>query len=159
MEDKVKLLESERVLRVLLWVLVLACVPLYLYFLFHMAGRWAEQLPADDTTRPLLPAAISLAALSFTLLSALSWWVTLAEGRPFLLGRTKWRFLMVFVVALSVLTGVIGAPDRDASAVLLSLVLTLMGTTALWFLPPAFSPRLLLPALAHRKTTAQNNDL
>jgi hypothetical protein len=158
MEDIVKLLESERVLRVLLWALVLGCVPLYLYFLHHMAVRWAEQLPADDTTRPMLPVAIPLAALSFTLLSALSWWVTLAEGRPFLLGRTRWRFLMVFVVALSVLTGVIGAPERDATAVLLSLVLTLMGATALWFLPPAFSPRLLLPALAHRKTAAQNND-
>ncbi|WP_055531044.1 hypothetical protein [Streptomyces graminilatus] len=154
-----RLLDSDRALRALLWLLVLACVPLYLYFLHHMAGRWADQLPADDATRPLLPVAIPLAALSFTLMSALSWWVTLAEGRHFLLGRTKWRFLMVFVVTLSVLTGIIGAPTRDTATVLLSLMLTFMGTTGLWFLPPAFSPRLLLPALARRKSAAQNSSL
>lgn len=134
---------ANRALRLVLSVNAVISIPLYLYFLHHMARLWARQLPEGDTTRSLLPIAIPLAAFSFTLLAALSWWVSSANGRPFLLGPMRWRFLAGFVAALSLVTGIIGDQNRDIATGILTAMVTIIGMAGLWFLPPAVSPRLL----------------
>jgi hypothetical protein len=132
-----------RALRLTLWACVIVSVPLYLWFLHHAAGWWAEHLPEDDNVRLWLPYVVPGAALSFTLLAALSWWVSIVDAKPFLLGRTRWRFLVVFVCELSLIAGVLGAQVRDATAVVLTVMVTTIGMTGLWLLPPTLSPRLL----------------
>ncbi|MFL4909328.1 hypothetical protein ACJ6WF_40615 [Streptomyces sp. MMS24-I2-30] len=66
-----------------------------------------------------------------------------AEDRPFLLGRKHWRFMMVFVVALSLMAGFFGSAHQDVDAVLLTVMVTIIDIVGLWLLPPALSPRLL----------------
>ncbi|MGW8955878.1 hypothetical protein [Streptomyces sp. NPDC055709] len=65
------------------------------------------------------------------------------RGPPFLLGHKGWRFLMVFVVALSLMAGFFGSVRRGVVAVLLTVMVTTIGIAGLWLLPPALSPRLL----------------
>lgn len=129
-------------MRLVLWLYALVSVPLYMWFLHHMGGRWGQQLPPDDDLRFWLPIVVPLAAFSFTLMSCTSWWWS-TETRPFLLGRKGWRFMMVFVVALSLMAGFFGSANRDFVAVLLTVMVTTIGIAGLWLLPPALSLRLL----------------
>lgn len=129
-------------MRVVLWLYALVSIPLYLWFLHHMGDRWGQQLPADDDLRFWLPIVVPLAAFSFTTMSSTSWWWS-TEDRPFLLGRKHWRFMMVFVVALSLMAGFFGSAHQDFVAVLLTVMVTTIGIAGLWLLPPALSPRLL----------------
>ncbi|MEU3958869.1 hypothetical protein AB0F42_03400 [Streptomyces buecherae] len=71
-------------------------------------------------------------------MSSTSWWRS-TEVRPFLLGRKGWRFLMIFVVALSLMAGFFGSANRDVVAVLLTVMVTIIGIAGLWLLPPALS--------------------
>ncbi|KOT48409.1 MULTISPECIES: hypothetical protein [Streptomyces] len=132
---------ADWVVRLALWLYALVSVPLYLWFLHHMGGRWGQLLPADDDLRFWLPIVVPLAAFSFTLLSSMSWWWS-TKDRPFLLGRTGWRLLMLFVVALSLMTGIFGSAHRDIVALLLTVMVTTLGTAGLWLLPLALSPHL-----------------
>ncbi|MFF9593842.1 hypothetical protein ACF1FX_32440 [Streptomyces sp. NPDC014646] len=129
-------------MRVGLWLYALVSIPLYLWFLHHMGGRWGQQLPADDKLRFWLPIVVPLAAFAFTLTSSTSWWWS-TEERPFFLGRKHWRFLMVFVVALSLMAGYFGSAHQDFVAVLLTVMVTTIGIAGLWLLPPALAPQLL----------------
>ncbi|MFK4272512.1 hypothetical protein [Streptomyces milbemycinicus] len=129
-------------MRVVLWLYALVGVPLYLWFLQHMGGRWGQQLPADDDLRFWLPIVVPLAAFSFTLMSSTSWWCS-TEARPFLLGRKGWRFMMVFVVTLSLMAGFFGSANQDVVAVVLTMMVTTIGIADLWILPPALLPQLL----------------
>lgn len=129
-------------MRVVLWLYALVSVPLYLWFLHHMGDRWGQQLPADDDLRFWLPIVVPLAAFSFTTMSSTSWWYS-TEDRPFLLGRKRWRFLMVFVVALSLMAGFFGSAHQDFVALLLTVMVTAIGVVGLWLLPPTLSPQLL----------------
>lgn len=129
-------------MRVVLWLFALVSVPPYLWFRHHMGDRWGQQLPADDDLRLWLPIVAPLAAFSFTTISSTSWWCS-TEARPFLLGRTGWRFMMVFVVALSLMTGFFGSANPDAIAVVLTVMVTTIGIAGLWLLPPTLSPQLL----------------
>jgi hypothetical protein len=143
------------VLRSALGLCVLASVPLYMVFLNSAAHRWALQLDPGDFTRTALPFVVPAAAFSFTLLAALSWWMTLLAGKPFLLGRTGWWFLVVFVAALSLTAGTIGAKGRlGFDDVLFNVALTSTGMVGVWLVPPAVSPRLIevLPRWASRRT-------
>ena len=79
---------------------------------------------------------------------------SLAEDRSYLLGPTHWRFLVVFVAALSLAAGFIGAQPHDFSAAVMAAMMTILGMTGLWLLPPAVSPR-LLDALPKRKQRSQ----
>lgn len=133
---------AERTLRLLLWIYTVVSVPLYLWFLHHAAGRWADRLPEGDNLRFWLPIVVPLAAFSFTTISSTSWWWS-TEDRPFLLGRKGWRFMMVFIVALSLMAGFFGSAHQDVVAVLLTVMVTTIGIAGLWLLPPALSPRLL----------------
>jgi hypothetical protein len=133
---------ADWVMRVLLRLYALVSIPLYLWFLHHAGNRWGQQLPTDDDLRFWLPITVPLAAFSFTTMSSTSWWCSTDE-RPFLLGRTHWRFMMVFVVALSLMAGYFGSAHQDVVAVLLTVMVTTIGITGLWLLPPALSPRLL----------------
>lgn len=139
---KGKIGPADWAMRVLLWLYTLVSIPLYLWFLHHAGGRWGQQLPADDDLRLWLPIVVPLAAFSFTTISSTSWWWS-TEDRPFLLGRRQWRFLMVFVAALSLMAGFFGSAHQDAVAVLLTVLVTTIGIVGLWLLPPALSPRLL----------------
>jgi hypothetical protein len=85
---------------VVLWLYALVSIPLYLWFLHHMDLRF------------WLPIVVPLAAFSFTTMSTTSWWWS-TENRPFLLGRKHWRFMMVFVVALSLMAGFFGSAHQD----------------------------------------------
>ncbi|MET9694333.1 hypothetical protein ABZY81_38940 [Streptomyces sp. NPDC006514] len=129
-------------LRVVLWVNTVVSIPLYLWFLHHMGDRWGQHLPADDSLRFWLPIVVPLAAFSFTLMSCTSWWWS-TDTRPYMLGRKGWRFLMVAVVALSLMTGFIGSANRDFIAVVLTVMVTTIGIAGLWLLPAALSPQLL----------------
>ncbi|MYS32583.1 hypothetical protein K388_07278 [Streptomyces sp. KhCrAH-43] len=129
-------------MRAALWLYALVSVPLYLWFLHHMGDRWGQQLPTDDDLRFWLPIVVPLAAFSFTTMSSTSWWWS-TEARPFLLGRKGWRFMMVFVVALSLMAGFFGSAHRDFVAVVLAVMVTTIGIGGLWLLPPALSPHLL----------------
>lgn len=133
---------ADWVMRVLLWLYALVSIPLYLWFLHHAGDRWGQQLPADDDLRFWLPIIVPLAAFSFTTMSSTSWWWS-TEDRPFLLGRKHWRFMMVFVVALSLMAGYFGSAHQDVIAILLTVMVTIIGIVGLWLLPPALSPRLL----------------
>ncbi|MEU3958868.1 hypothetical protein AB0F42_03395 [Streptomyces buecherae] len=42
-------------MRLVLGLYALVSVPLYLWFLHHMGGRWGQHLPADDDLRFWLP--------------------------------------------------------------------------------------------------------
>lgn len=128
-------------MRVVLWLYALVSIPLYLWFLHHMGDRWGQHLP-DDDLRFWLPIVVPLAAFSFTTMSSASWWWS-TEDRPFLLGRKGWRFMMVFVVALSLMAGFFGSANRDVVAVVLTVMVTTIGIAGLWLLPPTLSPRLL----------------
>ncbi|MFD4578007.1 hypothetical protein ACFWNK_37545 [Streptomyces sp. NPDC058417] len=139
-------------LRVLLWLYVLVSIPLYLWFLHHAGDRWGQQLPADDDLRFWLQIFAPIAAFGFTTMSSTSWWWS-SEDRPFLLGRKHGRYLMVFVVALSLMAGFFGSAHQDVDAVLLTVLVTIIGIVGLWLLPPALSPR-LLDTLPPKKTTA-----
>ncbi|MFF5106483.1 hypothetical protein [Streptomyces sp. NPDC000134] len=108
-------------MRVVLWLYALVSIPLYLWFLHHMGDRRGQHLPADDDLRFWLPIVVPLAAFSFTTMSSTSWWYS-TEDRPFLLGRKHWRFMMVFVVALSLMAGFFGSAHHDVVAVLLAFV-------------------------------------
>lgn len=131
-------------LRTALGLCVLTSVPLYMVFLHTAAHRWALQLEPGDFTRSVLPFTVPAAAAGFTLLAAQSWWFTLWSGRPFLLGRTGWWFVLAFVVVLSVAAGLLGAKGSVGfNDVLLTAMMTGIGLVGLWLLPPAFSPRLL----------------
>ncbi|MGI5262441.1 hypothetical protein [Streptomyces angustmyceticus] len=140
--EKAKTGLADWAMRVLLWLYALVSIPLYLWFLHHAGDRWGQQLPADDDLRFWLPIVVPLAAFSFTTMSSTSWWWS-TEDRPFLLGRKHWRFMMVFVVALSLMAGFFGSAHQDVIAVLLTVMVTIIGLVGLWFLPPALSPRLL----------------
>ncbi|MBD3934882.1 hypothetical protein IF129_25385 [Streptomyces chumphonensis] len=129
-------------MRVVLWLYALVSIPLYLWFLHHMGDRWGQHLPADDDTGFWLPIVVPLTAFSFTTLSSTSWWWS-TEDRPFLLGRKGWRFVMVFVVAMSLMAGFFGSPHRDVVAVLLTTMVTTIGIAGLWLLPPTLSSPLL----------------
>ncbi|WP_431983144.1 hypothetical protein [Streptomyces qinglanensis] len=129
-------------MRVVLWLYMLVSVPLYLWFLHHMSDRWSGQLPAEDDLRLWLPIVVPLAAFSFTTMSSTSWWWS-TEDRSFLLGRKHWRFLMVFVVALSLMAGFVGSARQDVATALLTVMVTALGIAGLWLLPPALSLRLL----------------
>ncbi|MGC5041099.1 hypothetical protein ACLQ2C_36790 [Streptomyces sp. DT73] len=139
-------------MRLLLWLYALVSVPLYLWFLHHMGDRWGQQLPADDSLRFWLPIVVPLAALSFTLMSCTSWWWS-TETRPVLLGRKGWRFMMVFVVALSLMAGFFGSAHQDFVALVLTVMVTTIGILGLWLIPPTLSPR-LLDTLPSRKAPA-----
>lgn len=89
-----------------------------------------------------LPIVVPLAGFSFTTISCTSWWWS-TEEHPVLLGRKGWRFLMVFVVALSLMAGFFGSMHRDVVAVLLTVMVTTICIAGQWLLPPALSPRLL----------------
>ncbi|MFF8790875.1 hypothetical protein [Streptomyces sp. NPDC015125] len=140
--EKVKTSPADWAMRVLLWLYALVSIPLYLWFLHHAGDRWGRQLPADDDLRFWLPIVVPLAAFSFTTMSSTSWWWS-TEDRPFLLGRKHWRFMMVFVVALSLMAGFFGSAHQDVIAVLLTVMVTIIGLVGLWFLPLALAPRLL----------------
>ncbi|WP_310729099.1 hypothetical protein [Streptomyces sp. N2A] len=129
-------------LRLVMWANTVVSVPLYLWFLHHMAGRGGDHVEPGDPLRFWLPIVVPLAAFSFTLLSAVSWWGS-TETRPYLLGRKGWRFLIVFVSGLSLLTGTSGASNLDATAVLLTMMVTAIGIMGLWLLPAALAPQLL----------------
>lgn len=101
-----------------------------------------QQLPADDDLRFWLPIVVPLAAFSCTTMSSTSgWWCT--EDRPFLLGRKHWRFMVVFVVAPSLMAGFFGSAHQDVVDVLLTAMVAITGLTGLWHLPPVLSPRVL----------------
>ncbi|MFC9067939.1 hypothetical protein [Streptomyces harbinensis] len=102
----------------------------------------SEQLPAEDALGFWLPIVVPCAAFSFTLMSSVSWWWSTAS-RPFLLGRTGWWVPMVFVTALSFLVGVFGSTTPDVEAALFTAMVTTMGFTGLWLLPPALSRNLI----------------
>jgi hypothetical protein len=127
---------------VVLWLDALVSIPPYLWFLHHMGDRWGQQLPADDDVRFWLPIVVPLAAFSFTTISSTSWWYS-TDDQPFLLGRKHWRFMMVFVVALSLMAGFFGSAHQDFVALLLTVVVTTIGIAGLWLLPPTLSPHLL----------------
>lgn len=130
-------------------------IPLYLWFLHHMGGRWGQRLPADDELRFWLPIVVPLAAFTFTLTSSTSWWWS-TEERPFLLGRKRWRFMMVFVVALSLMAGYFGSAHQDFVALLLTAMVTTIGIAGLWLLPPTLAPQ-LLDTLAPKKAPADRS--
>ncbi|MFE6904477.1 hypothetical protein ACFVFJ_48245 [Streptomyces sp. NPDC057717] len=125
-----------------LWLYELVSVPLYLWFLHHMGDRWGQQLPADDDRRIWLPIVVPLAAFSFTMMSSTFWWRS-SEARPMLLSCRGWKFMMVFVVALSLVTGIFGSANRDIVSVVLTVMVTTIGIAGLWLLPPTLSPQLL----------------
>jgi hypothetical protein len=129
--------------RLALWACTLSTVPLYLWFLETMGAHWGDQLPAGDSTKPWMAIVVPLAAFSFTLIAAVSWWYSGIRSRPFLLGRSRWKFLVVFVAALSMTAGIIGTTDRDFPTVLFIAAFTFMGMTGLWLLPAAVSPEVL----------------
>jgi len=129
--------------RLALWLCTLVTVPLYLWFLAYMGNRWGDQLPAGDDAGFWLPIVVPGAAFSFTVLAAMSWWWSGVRSKPFLMGRSNWRFLVVFVAALSMAAGVIGSADRDVTAVVLTATITMMGIAGLWLLPAAISPEVL----------------
>jgi hypothetical protein len=109
---------ADWVMRVVLWLYALVSIPLYLWFLHHAGDRWGQQLPDGDDLRFWLPIVLPLAGFSFTTISSTSWWWS-TEEHPFFLGRKGWRFMMVFVVALSLMAGFFGSAHRDVVAVLL----------------------------------------
>ncbi|MGW5679534.1 hypothetical protein ACWEV4_31410 [Streptomyces sp. NPDC003860] len=150
--EKGKISLADWVMRGLLWLYSFVSIPLYLWFLHHAGDRWGQQLPADDDLRFWLPIIVPLAAFSFTTMSSTSWWCS-TEDRPFLLGRKHWRFMMVFVVALSLMAGYFGSAHQDAVAVLLTVMVTIIGIVGLWLLPLALSPR-LLDTLRPKKSAA-----
>ncbi|PWI05711.1 hypothetical protein DIZ27_37735 [Streptomyces sp. NWU339] len=127
-------------MRVVLWLYALVSIPLYLWFLHHKGDRWGQQLPADDLCF-WLPIVVPLAAFSFTTISSTSWWWS-TETRPFLLDREHWRFMMIFVVALSLMAGFFDSASRDVVFVVLTVMVTTIGIVGLWLLPPSLSPRL-----------------
>ncbi|MGW9423310.1 hypothetical protein ACWGSU_18360 [Streptomyces koyangensis] len=141
----------DRAMRVVLCLYALVSIPVYLWFLHHAGDRWGQQLPADDDLRFWLPIVVPLAAFSFTMLSSMSWWRS-TDDHPFLLGRRDWRFMMVFVVALSLMAGFFGSAHQDTVALLLSAMVTTAGIAGLWLLPPALAPQLL--DLHPKKSTA-----
>ncbi|WTW98873.1 hypothetical protein OG216_38495 [Streptomycetaceae bacterium NBC_01309] len=145
-----------RLVRVVVWLFVVIGVPSYLWFLHEAARDWAEQLADGDAVRTWLPRTslpyvAPLVAFSWTMLAASSWW----RGRSsrLYLGSAFERVLVVAVAVLSVFTGVSGADDRDASAVIATVALTTVGMVGLWLLPPALSPR-LLDALPNRRAAS-----
>ncbi|MFD7233662.1 hypothetical protein [Streptomyces sp. NPDC059881] len=83
-----------------------------------------------------LPIVVPLAGFSFTTISCTSWWWS-TEEHPVLLGRKGWRFLMVFVVALSLMAGFFGSMHRDVVAVLLTVMVTTICIAGQGLLPPA----------------------
>ncbi|WTW92014.1 hypothetical protein OG216_00885 [Streptomycetaceae bacterium NBC_01309] len=142
-----------RLVTAVVWLFVVIGVPLYLWFLHEAARDWAEQLADGDAVhtwlpRTSLPYVAPLVAFSWTVLAAVSWW----RGRSsrLYLGSAFERVLVVAVAVLSVYTGVAGAGDRDASDVIVTVMLTTVGMVSLWLLPPAVSPR-LLDALPNRR--------
>ncbi len=132
----------DRAMRVVLCLYALVSIPMYLWFLHHAGDRCGQQLPADDHLRFWLPIVVPLAAFSFTTLSSMSWWRS-TDNRPFLLGRRHSRFMMIFVVALSLMAGFFGSAHQNTVALLLSAMVTTAGIAGLWLLPPALAPQLL----------------
>ncbi|MFD6243074.1 MULTISPECIES: hypothetical protein [Streptomyces] len=132
----------DRAMRVVLCLYALVSIPMYLWFLPHAGDRCGQQLPADDHLRFWLPIVVPLAAFSFTTLSSMSWWRS-TDDRPFLLGRRHWRFIMIFVAALSLMAGFFGSAHQNTVALLLSAMVTTAGIAGLWLLPPALAPQLL----------------
>ncbi|MEU6175830.1 hypothetical protein ABZ832_28470 [Streptantibioticus parmotrematis] len=139
-------------MRMTLWLYALVSIPPYLWFLHHIGERVGQQLPAGDDLRFWLPIVVPLTVFSFTTMSSTSWWGS-TEGRPFLLGRKDWRFLMVFVVALSLMTGFFGSARQDVVAMVLTVMVTTVGVAGLWLLPPTLSLR-LLDTLPPKKASA-----
>ncbi|MFE7403096.1 hypothetical protein [Streptomyces sp. NPDC057557] len=82
--------------------------------------RWAGHLDEGDSLRFWLPIVVPGAAVTFTLLAAISWWYSAFNGAEF------------------------GAQTRDVSAVVLTVTVTVttIGMFGLWLLPPTLSPRL-----------------
>ncbi|MFE4692138.1 hypothetical protein ACFRH6_19040 [Streptomyces sp. NPDC056749] len=70
-------------------------------------------------------------------------WSHSTDNQPFLLGRTHWRFTMVFVIAPSLTDGFFGSAHQDFVALLLTVMVTTIGIAGLGLLPPALSPQLL----------------
>jgi hypothetical protein len=112
----------------------------------------ADHLSEGDNLHFWLPIVVPAAAFSFTLPAAVSWWYTVAGPKEFLAGRRRWWFLAVLVAALSMTACIIGAQTCEATAVLLTAMVTTIGITYLW--PPALSPPLLaaLPKRGRRPT-------
>lgn len=135
---------DEWLLRLTMVVYAGSLPPLYVWFLHHSTVLWVDQLREDTFLRFWLPIVVPGAAVSFTLLAAVSWWYTLFSGRQFLMGRNRRWFLVVFIAALSMAAGVITAPVRNAGAAAgLTALVTSIGMFGLWLLPPIVSPRLL----------------
>ncbi|MBD0844736.1 hypothetical protein [Streptomyces sp. TRM68416] len=139
-----------RVLRIAMWVLIVAAVPVYVVWLVragYLTGQ--HRLPDSDVIRWALPTLVPAAAVVLCVLVGHAWWVSVATRTASPL-RERWTVMvLLFIAAVSVFCGVAAVDDPGVSAGLLSLVVTGLGMAGLFFIPAACSRE--LPDVVRRR--------
>ncbi|MGW2051921.1 hypothetical protein ACWCPF_43405 [Streptomyces sp. NPDC001858] len=145
------------VLRIAMWVLIVAAVPLYVVWLVragYLTGQ--HRLPAGDVIRWALPTLVPAAAVVLCVLVGQTWWMSVVACTASPL-RERWAVMvLLFIAAVSVFCGVAGVDDTGVSAGLLSLVVTGLGMAGLFFIPAACSRQ--LPDVVRRRSADSSGD-
>ncbi|MGW7529725.1 hypothetical protein [Streptomyces sp. NPDC054783] len=121
-----------------------------------MAGpgllRTGQRLPEGDTSWWAPVVLLPLPAVVFCVMAGWTWWtrVVARYGSPL---RERWALAALgFTAATSVFCGVAAADDPSVSIGVLSVVVTGLGITGLFFIPAASSRQ--LPDVVSRRAAA-----
>ncbi|MYR90614.1 hypothetical protein GTY41_38295 [Streptomyces sp. SID685] len=131
-----------RALRVAIWVVIAVEVPLYLVWLVRVGYLTGQRLDGGDASRWALPVLLPPAAVVFCAAAGWTWWISMVAQEKSPLREPQILLSLAFVAAVSVLCGVAAVDHPSVSIGLLSMVVTGLGMTGLFFIPAAASRRL-----------------
>lgn len=138
-------------------VLIVAVVPLYVGWLVRVSYLTGQhRLPTGDVIRWALPTLVPAIAVVLRVVAGQMWWVSVVSRTASPL-RERWSVtVLLFIAAVSVFCGVAAIDDPNVYFGLLSLVITGLGMTGLFFLPAELSHE--LPDVVRRRSAGSSDD-